>query len=239
MKKSVKKSRTNKKSSPKRLLRFLAPKQKLRVFGVRGVEVKKVVSGRKYVLKVYQGKKLVGYINNVKKGQAVPKPFTKSMISRLKYTQIASQYVTRESKPGPKFKLSSNKPIINQLDPDMLEKIRENHGKAFSISVKGDRFLQTGHSIYIDKAMDDRSFGNLITSEILYAFARARVRISPLLKALQDMTSDEKRTERKIRRVENAQLTLNFHDVIPQKIKGKKVSGRKRKTKTIRSTKKN
>lgn len=189
--------------TPKRLIRHVSRGDRVRFIGVRGKPVKRVLHTRKYIVEIRRKGKVVGYVNNVKKGKPERSEFSKSMLARLQYTRRVP--LLSEPKKGGSYAITNKKRVKSQITKKMLTEIRKNKGTAAGFSINlpdGQRFL----SPLVQDAgrLSDSDLRNLITSNFLSTLNSRWFRISPQLKT--PVTTKEKR----IKRLEAAQLQLVF-----------------------------
>ncbi len=179
-------------------------KERIVVYNQRGSVVERPRPGRNYVVHVFKGKRRVRTINSLDKAKKpIPRPFTTSMLARLKYTKRIPY--TQAPKRGGSYKLTNKRRIKSQLSDKMIREIRRNKGKAFSFRVKfGQQDLVT-HQFYFSGRMGEDQLKNLITSDLLYILGRDHFRISPKL----ETETDKKTTKR----ISEAQLEVQFNPV--------------------------
>lgn len=199
-KRKTPKRKKKKLSPPKRLIRFLHSGEKIRVTNSRGRVVKNIRSNRNYIIEVRRKNKLIGYINNTKRGIPIASAFTSSMVARLKHTK--REFVKAAPESGATFRITNRKRVKYQISNKMLREIKKNKGKAFGFRVKARNFSLLTPFVYQDGKMRPQDMRQLIASNLLMTLNQANFRISPLLKGQKEF--------KRIRRIEEAKITLNY-----------------------------
>ena len=192
---------------PFRLARSLNEGERLVVLGVRGKPVKRLRPGRKHVLQIRRGNRVLGYVNNVKQGKPVAAAFTASMISRLIHSKRKNlQSALKNSKVAYSFKLTNKKYIKKQIPKKVIRLIEDHAGDAFGFTVRigrTDKYLTP--MVFTDGKMSNDDLTNLITSNFLMTLRRNLYSMSA---KVTDMTQNQK-----IRCLDEADIDLIFSNV--------------------------
>lgn len=210
------------KHKPRSLRRFLKKGETVVIRGIRGKAVKRPRPGRDYIVEVRRNRKIVDYVNPVKKGVPQARPFTTSMLSRLKNARI--QRIKSAPKSGNTYNLTKKKFIKDQITKKMIGEIRKNKGKAFNFRIRHKNQNFMTHSIYFSGKMSEDSLRNLIVSDLLYTLSREHFRISPKPENIID--------KKKTKRIDTAQLTLQFSEIERGKYNGKRKKSTKKATRS-------
>lgn len=212
------------------LRRFLGPGESLRIRGTSGRAVKRVYPNRSYVLEVVKRRKVIGYINSTKAQKPVPKPFTASMVARLKHTTRQKIHERpRQVGKNNKARITNKRFLKRQIPKRFLKKIRRNKGKAFNFRVKFQKQNLLTHSIYVNSRISDENLTNLITSDLLYTLGKYHYKMSP---KPQDIT-DKIYTKR----IKEAELTLEFTTIKKERKRVRKAKIAKRSNEGVRRKK--
>ncbi|PWU22997.1 hypothetical protein C5B42_04470, partial [Candidatus Cerribacteria bacterium 'Amazon FNV 2010 28 9'] len=196
----------------KRNIRFLRSNQSIRIIGKTGNEVKRARSDRDYVIQVVEGKKIVGYINSTTKTKSrkpIPSKFSSSMIARLKHarTMTLTKASTRHKKI---YVLNNKKRLSTQISRNILQIVKRNKGKAFSLKIKPSKHTWKEPAntpyVYNDGKISDKYLKNIIVSGILMRMRQARFTMTPKLIAQGDLKKGWVREE-------SIEVQLSFADV--------------------------
>ena len=229
MAKKQKKAKSAHRQQPKRLIRHVRLNQRTRIIGSRGKVVKRIVPGRSYIIEVREGRgvgKLIGYVNNVKKGIPQSKPFTRSMHARLLHTRIDP--TTRILQSGrASCTITSDKKIRSQLPTRLLNDLRRNPGKAFSVQIIGPGFRIMTPLTYNDGKMTNVELRDYLTSGILATLRTQNYRMSPKPSGIED--------PRMITRLSKVKLKTQFYKPNSKAPKKRKIKKSKTKNRSISS----
>jgi hypothetical protein len=165
-----------------RLIRHLTPGQSIRAIGARGQVVKRIITGRSYVLEVRHGRKLVGYVNNIKKRKPTPKPFTHSMIARLQHSKRIKAGLGPVTKSKKRHTFTNKRRITTQIkSKKLISEINSNKNQAFSIRMSNSKenFTLSTPFIYNDGKMKASDLENLVASNMLMTLNGQNVRVPP------------------------------------------------------------
>jgi len=208
-----------------RLIRYLKPGQRIKVLGTRGKPTKTVKSGRKYLIQVLQGNRVIGYSNNMVKGVPQARVFSLSMIARMKHA--VSMNVRQAPQSVYSFNVHNRDYLKNQIPEQVYTLIKQHKGEAFGfrITIKRGQGLDPERFvtpfIYSDGRLKREYLENLVISNLVMTFNMNNRRLSPLAEGMDDLA--------KTRRIEGAVIDLQFTPVEFKK---------KTKTKTKKGVKK-
>lgn len=198
----MKKNRGTQSTIVRRLIRFLEPGDRVYVRGIRGRQVKRLRSDRKYVIEVKRGGKLKGYVNNLdREGKPVPKAFTMSMLNRIKHTK-QERLSGQSREKSHRFRITNKKRIRSQLPVRVIREIRKRKGVAFGYSIDIDNARLVTPFIYQDGKLSEKYLRTTTTAMLLRAINSQNYRMSPL--------AEGKSEHKKIKRMKEAFVTLEF-----------------------------
>jgi hypothetical protein len=189
----------------KSLIRFIEPGESYKVIGVMGKPVKRPVAGRLYTIKVYKGKKLVGFVNKTRKGKPLANTFSKSMLSRLRAARRVK--VTGEIYTGKKRLILTNKRRVKQsVSKGLLKEIKKHPKKGFRLVMKAKGKAEITSQFYNLKGkISDKDLKNLVISQMLSNLNQQHLKVSPKQKGKKD--------RKKVKRVSKVVVKLEFSDV--------------------------
>lgn len=176
-----------------RLIRFLQKGDTLEAIGKRGKKVKRIVSGREYVMRVKRKGKIFGFINNIKNRQPVPKVFSRSMVARLKHSRIATGEPRSVLPSKTRLRISSSRRLKPQITQRALREIRSHKGKAFSLKIEYGRDRAVTHPVFVGHDVDDAALKDMIVSNFLLTMGQRHHRMSPILRDKAQLTEEQVR----------------------------------------------
>lgn len=189
------------------LIRHLKPGEHVIIKSAKtGKAVKSPRPGANYIIEAYKGKRLIGYVNKSKlhKGElkVTPHKFSRSMLSRLTYSQqIDNRKRMGETVKGKtKFTIKSTRKMTAQIPKSLIKEIKANKGKAFNLKIQvGKRKIDYTHKIFVGKGMTDKALKDLVVSTTISKLSSMAVRISFKLKSIAKKNLD-KATKKKLSR---------------------------------------